>query len=532
MKILILTLCHLIAIAAIARITDTQVESKITDNRIELSVKPGFHFNIEAPANARFDDLKAIFRPNPKTEKLLVYTAPVKTKKAKLSFYVCDDNKTACEQHEMNISLSDRNPSEQKPEAKPNESANIKSDKPTLLIFSAPWCPACLRMQSETFPVASVANQFKKLKIQKINIDLPANSEIADTYHVKAIPTLVLLNKNGEEVHRWVDYQPAKKFASDLQVNIKNVVSISELEKKAAKGDAKSISQLGMQAYLAYNCQDAMKWWEKSKDKADTNLRLAAEVQCSEDKAPAEQIKILENAIKQSTSKLDQVRWSVDLLEKKKETKAGDEVAPDVLLVANKTLEVLAAISKNSTTLKQSFVESTFGEAAGFETEEVLYLKSKIYNILEKAPEKAQALEAIKANAEKRNISVDRPGEMLMAIAYLREANEKVRVQEMYQQLLNKYPDTYVYHEKYARYQLKNKNYDQALASVNLAIQFPEGNLPKLNLLKARVLKEMKSNEQAVAVINAALLLPDISHKKFKKTLTELETLKKEIETQ
>lgn len=528
MKILILTLCHLISAAAMARITDNQVEYKIIDNKIELTVKSGFHFNAEAPANAKFDDLKAIFRPKPKTEKLFVFTAPGKTKNGKLSFYVCDDKKTACEQHELDVALSDRNPSEVKTESKPVPTANIKSDKPTLIIFSAPWCPACLRMQSETYPVKSVANQFKKLIIQKVNIDLPVNSEIADKYHVKAIPTMVLLNKDGEEVHRWLDYQPAKKFASELQANVNNVVSIAQLEKKAAKGDAKAISQLGMQSYLAYNCQDAIKWWEKSKNKADFNLRLAAEIQCAEDKAPEEQIKSLEKGIKESTSKMDQVRWSVDLLEKKKENKSTE----DLTVAANKTLEDLIALSKNAATLKKSFAESTFGEAAGFETEEALYMKSKIYGLLDKAPEKAQALEAIKANAEKRNVSVERPGEMLMAIAYLREADEKVRVQEMYQQLLNKYPDTYVYHEKYSRYQLKNKNLDQALASVNTAIQFPEGNLPKLNLLKAKVLKEMKNNEQALLVINSALKLEDISHKKFKKTLAELETLKKEVEKQ
>ena len=119
---------------------------------------------------------------------------------------------------------------------------------------------------------------------------------------------------------------------------------------------------------------------------------------------------------------------------------------------------------------------------------------------------------------------------MLLAIAYLKEADEKVRVQEMYQQLLNRYPDTYVYHEKYARYQLKNKNFDQALSSINTALVYSEGNVPQLQLLKARILNEMKNKQQAVAVINETLKLENISHKKFKKTLAALETLKKEIE--
>ena len=123
---------------------------------------------------------------------------------------------------------------------------------------------------------------------------------------------------------------------------------------------------------------------------------------------------------------------------------------------------------------------------------------------------------------------------MLLAIAYLREADEKVRVQEMYQQLLNRYPDTYVYHEKHARYQLKNKSYEQALVSINTALLYPEGNVPQLQLLKARILNEMKNKSQAITVVSEALKLENISHKKFKKTLAALEalqeTLKKDTE--
>ncbi len=511
--------------SALARITDDQVIIKTMGNKIEISTKPKFHLNAEAPANAVFDDLKAIFKPNPKTEKLFVFLAPDKTKKAKLSYYVCDDKKTACEQHEKEINLIDQTSKDKKAEA-PSTTKSLKSDKQTLLVFSAPWCPACLRMETETYPIKSIQAQLKKMNVEKINIDLPENSEMSDKFHVKAIPTLVLLNKDGEEIYRWLDYQPAKKFAVDLQTASKNTATLADLEKKAKKGDAVAISKRGMLSYLAYQCEDAIKWWSKSKNQSDINYRLAAEIQCAEEKKPEEQITALEDGIKQSTSKLDQLRWTLDLLEKKKETNSKD----DLKAAANNALADLLSITKNPNGLKKLFAESTYGDPAGFEIEEALTMKSRIYTLLEKTPEKLEALEAVKANAEKRNVSVDRPGEMLLAIAYLKEADEKVRVQEMYQQLLNRYPDTYVYHEKYARYQLKNKNYDQALSSINTASTYPEGNVPQLQLLKARILSEMKNKDQAIVVINEALKLENISHKKYKKTLAALETLKKDIE--
>ena len=285
-----------------------------------------------------------------------------------------------------------------------------------------------------------------------------------------------------------------------------------------------------MLSYLAYQCEDAIKWWAKSKNETDLNYRLAAEIQCAEEKKPEDQIEALEKGIKQSTSKLDQLRWTIDLLEKKKENKSTD----DLMTPAAAALKEILLVTKNQSGLKKLFALSTFGDPAGFETEETLTMKARVYTLLEKNPEKLEALEAIKANAEKRNISVDRPGEMLLAIAYLREADEKVRVQEMYQQLLNRYPDTYVYHEKHARYQLKNKSYEQALVSINTALLYPEGNVPQLQLLKARILNEMKNKSQAITVVSEALKLENISHKKFKKTLAALEalqeTLKKDTE--
>ncbi len=525
MKKIILVSLFFYSAITLARITDDQVIIKTLGNKIEISTKPKFHLNVEAPASALFDDLKAIFKPNPKTEKLFVFLAPDKTKKAKLSFYVCDDKKTACEQHEKEINLISQNVEASKAESKKDTAVNYKSDKQTLLIFSAPWCPACLRMETETYPIKTVQAQFKKLNVKKINIDLVENFDSSEKFHVKAIPTLILLNKDGDEIYRWLDYQPAKKFAVELQSSTKSAISLAELEKKAKKGDASAISKRGMLSYIAYQCEDALKWWAKSKNETDMNYRLAAEIQCAEEKKPEDQTEALEKGIKKSTSKLDQLRWTIDLLEKKKENKSKD----DLMTTATATIQELAVLTKNPVGLKKLFSLSTFGDPAGFETEEALVMKGRLYALLEKNTEKIESYEAIKANAEKRNISVDRPGEMLLAIAYLREADEKVRVQEMYQQLLNRYPDTYVYHEKYARYQLKNKSYDQALASINTALLYPEGNEPQLQLLKARILNEMKNKEQAIAVINEALKLENISHKKFKKTLAALEDLQQKL---
>ncbi|MEG6585852.1 thioredoxin [Dendrosporobacter sp. 1207_IL3150] len=87
----------------------------------------------------------------------------------------------------------------------------LKSDKPALVDFWAPWCGPCKMVGPE---VEAVAEMYEgKAIVAKINVD--ENQQLASEYNVMGVPTIVVL-KNGKEVNRIVGYRPRKELGAAL----------------------------------------------------------------------------------------------------------------------------------------------------------------------------------------------------------------------------------------------------------------------------------------------------------------------------
>ena len=81
----------------------------------------------------------------------------------------------------------------------------LKSDKPVLVDFWAPWCGPCKMVAPELEAVASEYED--KAIVAKINVD--EQQQLASQYDVMSIPTLLIL-KDGQEIERLVGYRPRK----------------------------------------------------------------------------------------------------------------------------------------------------------------------------------------------------------------------------------------------------------------------------------------------------------------------------------
>ncbi len=57
-----------------------------------------------------------------------------------------------------------------------------------LLVFYAPWCPHCQRLEKT---LSGLGKEFDKIKICKVDVD--ENPELSDEYNVDSIPVLYLI---------------------------------------------------------------------------------------------------------------------------------------------------------------------------------------------------------------------------------------------------------------------------------------------------------------------------------------------------
>lgn len=88
----------------------------------------------------------------------------------------------------------------------------LKSDKPVLVDFWAPWCMPCKMIAPI---VDQLANDYQgKAKVGKVNVDEAPG--VAERYRVMSIPTLLVF-KNGQPVGQLVGAMPRSQIEDMLK---------------------------------------------------------------------------------------------------------------------------------------------------------------------------------------------------------------------------------------------------------------------------------------------------------------------------
>jgi len=96
------------------------------------------------------------------------------------------------------------------------DSQVLKSADAVLVDFWAPWCPPCKMVGPIVEEIAS--EMTGTLRVCKVNVD--ENPATAQTYAIRAVPTLLLFKK-GQVVKRLVGALPKAEIEREIRAGIK-----------------------------------------------------------------------------------------------------------------------------------------------------------------------------------------------------------------------------------------------------------------------------------------------------------------------
>ena len=95
------------------------------------------------------------------------------------------------------------------------EAEVLKSDKPVLVDFWAPWCGPCRMLAPVLAEVA--AEKGDKIKVGKVNVD--ENPELAAQYGISGIPA-ILLFKDGKVTATSVGFKPKTEVEAFIATHV------------------------------------------------------------------------------------------------------------------------------------------------------------------------------------------------------------------------------------------------------------------------------------------------------------------------
>lgn len=91
------------------------------------------------------------------------------------------------------------------------EETVLKSEKPVLVDFWAPWCQPCLMLS----PIIDALTEEYQGRVNFTKLDVDQNPKTAARYQVMSIPT-ILIFKDGEPVTHMVGVKPKEAMKKEL----------------------------------------------------------------------------------------------------------------------------------------------------------------------------------------------------------------------------------------------------------------------------------------------------------------------------
>ena len=91
----------------------------------------------------------------------------------------------------------------------------LQSDIPVLVDFWAPWCQPCLMMAPALDDLSEELEG--KIKIGKMNTEIPEHQNLAIQYQIQSIPNMKLF-KGGKVIKEFIGLRPKETLKAELEL--------------------------------------------------------------------------------------------------------------------------------------------------------------------------------------------------------------------------------------------------------------------------------------------------------------------------
>ncbi len=523
-----------------APLSEGKVHFSLTsDTQLAVTIDQGFHINQEAPAKI-LGQKGLILKPETLSAKAMSFDlTSLKGDKFKVNFYVCDDQNTSCEQQKAVYTVKEHAlvaSSFEEETSKPTEQKTVsynhhhfitdnlngalalaqKEKKLLFVDFGAPWCPACVRLETEVFGEKSFKDLTKNLIKVTLNSDLMDNSEYYKKYNVHLLPTLIVMNEEGEELYRMIDYRPLPDFNKTLAAGLKNsTIPLRELTALAEKKDPKAMEILAERALMMNDYPEALKWLkEDTFQYAVAKSSVLGNEYEKDKKNETEYRAFLKKIIALYPKTYESLDWRLALSDLDKTN--AQTCLKDNLIILNEVLH-----DKKE---RQTMFSNTSVGTICFPVLEIHSYLVKTYEKLDDKKLLEEAQNAFKSEIKKVKTSVKKPGEYLMIVQYQREIKMPEEEQSL-KALAKAYSKSHVYHMKLGGYYVRQKDFKKALPELKLSTSLEKPvSLFNLSLL-AKAQKGLGLKEDMKTTIELADNSPEASLERSRDLLKSMHDL-------
>ena len=125
---------------------------------------------------------------------------------------------------------------------------------PVLVDFHAPWCYSCYYMKKNVLNGPQWQKVERETVVLELDADAPEGAHWRERWNVKALPSYVVLNEQGEELGRITAEQTRADFYRQLGAITARQSTLTELQQAAARGGAPGLAAT-VEVLLTYHAR-------------------------------------------------------------------------------------------------------------------------------------------------------------------------------------------------------------------------------------------------------------------------------------